>query len=70
VPQASPDASELKPWERAPVSGYYQLLNVFGTPTGEGAFVERGGLMPSAPRPHRWRLKDAAEDSWLRRVKS
>jgi hypothetical protein len=47
------------------VGGYYLLLDAFDRPTGERAFVERGGLMPSAPRPQRWRLKDAAEDSWM-----
>jgi hypothetical protein len=36
-----PEAPELKPWEVAPVSGYYLLLNVFGGPTWEKAFVER-----------------------------
>jgi hypothetical protein len=46
------EALELMPWDRATVSGYYLLLNVFSTPTGERVFVERGGLMPSTPRPH------------------
>ena len=38
------DAPELKPWEHAPVGGYYLLLDASGRPTGERAFVERGGL--------------------------
>lgn len=62
------EAPELKPWERAPVSGDYQLLNVFGTPTGEKAFVERGTLAPSAPVGHTWRLKEPSEDEWVRRA--
>ena len=62
------DAPELKPWDRAPVGGYYLLLNVFGRPTGERAYVERGGLMPSAPRSHRWRSEDAAGDNWMCRA--
>ena len=62
-------APALMPWDRAPVSGYYLLLNVFGTPTGERAFVERG-VMPFAPRPQRWQFKDVAENNWLRRAKS
>jgi hypothetical protein len=57
-----PNAQELKPWERAPTTGYYQLLNGFGRPTGESAFVHRGNLLPSAPRPLRWRLMDSAQD--------
>jgi hypothetical protein len=67
VPQES-DAPELKPWERAPVSGYYLLLNAFGRPTGERAFVRRGNLLPSAPRPLRWRLMGSAEDNRERRA--
>ena len=67
MPQQS-YAPELKPWERAPVSGYYQLLNGFGRPTGERAFVQRGNLLPSAPRPLRWRLMDPAEDHRGRRA--
>jgi hypothetical protein len=63
-----PDVPELKPWDRAPVGGYYLLLNVLGRPTGERAFVERGCLLPSAPRPHRWRLEDAADDNWMHRA--
>jgi hypothetical protein len=62
-----PNAQELKPWERAPTSGYYQLLNAFGRPTGERAFVQRGNFLPSAPRPLRWRLMDSAEHNWARR---
>ncbi len=63
-----PSVKELKPWERAPTSGYYQLLNPFGRPTGERAFVQRADLLPSAPRPLRWRLMDSAQDDWARRV--
>ena len=62
------EAPELSPWDRAPVGGYYLLLDAFGRPNGERAFIERGGLMPAAPRPQRWRLKDAAEDSWMHRT--
>jgi hypothetical protein len=48
------------------VGGYYLLLDAFGRPAGGRAFVERGGLKPSAPRPQRWRLKEAAEDTSMR----
>jgi hypothetical protein len=64
------DAPEFKPWERAPVSGYYQLLNGFGRATGERAFVQQGHLMPSAPRPLRWRLMVPAENDRERRTAS
>jgi hypothetical protein len=63
-----PEPLELRPWEHAPVSGYYLLLGAFGRPTGERAFVERGGLMPPAPRPQRWRLKEEAEADWMHRA--
>jgi hypothetical protein len=62
------DAPELNPWERAPAGGYYLLLNVFGRPTGEREFVERGKLVPTAPQSHRRRLEDAADDNWMRRA--
>jgi hypothetical protein len=50
------------------VGGYYLLLNVFGRPTGGRAFVERGGLVPTATQSHRWRLDDAADDNWMCRA--
>jgi hypothetical protein len=54
---------KLRPRERAPICGYYRLLNEFGSPTGERAFVEHGAHVPSAPRAHMWRLEDqTAED--------
>lgn len=42
--------SEHTPTDDAPTSGRYELLNVFGTPTGEG---ER---LPAAPLSYTWRL--------------
>ncbi len=60
------DAEEFRPWARAPASGYYQLLNGFGKPTGERAFVQRGDFLPSAPRPLRWRLLNSAGENCAR----
>ena len=54
---------ELKPRDRAPVSGWYELLNVFGTPTGEAVFVTQGYPVPAAPRRYVWRLKTATHDT-------
>jgi hypothetical protein len=50
------DAPECKPGEPAPQTGQYQLLNVFGTPTGERVHIEQGAPAPDALRGHVWRL--------------
>jgi hypothetical protein len=62
----NPEVPELKPWDRVPAIGYYQLLNASGTPTGERAFVQWRHFVPSAPQLYRWRLMDAAEDEGAR----
>jgi hypothetical protein len=50
------DAPECQPGEPAPQTGQYQLLNVFGTPTGERVHIEQGAPAPDALRGHVWRL--------------
>ena len=50
------DAPECKPGEPAPATGWYQLLNVVGTPTGVRILIEQGTPAPAAPRGHAWRL--------------
>jgi hypothetical protein len=50
------DAAHCQPGEPAPETGWYQLLNVFGTPTGERVFIEIGTPSPDAPRGHEWQL--------------
>jgi hypothetical protein len=37
---------ELTPTDAAPTSGRYELLNVFGTATGEAVCVREGGGYP------------------------
>jgi hypothetical protein len=59
-----PGVPAIRPFQPAPVSGYYQLLNVFGRPSGEETFLERGFLAPSAPIEHTWRLKPPTERDW------
>jgi hypothetical protein len=52
-----PRAPELAPNEPAPVRGWYKLLNLFGTPTGQEVFLAEGSPAPSAPRWHTWQLE-------------
>jgi hypothetical protein len=47
---------ELTPTDAAPTSGRYELLNVFGTATGEAVCVREGGRLPAAPLSYTWRL--------------
>lgn len=49
--------SECRPGEPAPISGLYQLLNVFGTVDGEEVFLEQGHSAPGAPNGFTWRVK-------------
>jgi hypothetical protein len=55
--------AEVRPGQPAPASGCYELLNVFGTPSGEETIVERGCPTPGAPRGYMWRLKGGALSS-------
>jgi hypothetical protein len=48
--------TEHDPNDDAPASGRYELLNVFGTPTGETAGAGKGERLPRAPVGYRWRL--------------
>ena len=41
---------------RAPVSGDYELLNVFGSRTGETVAIVEGEFLPAAPIGFSWRL--------------
>jgi hypothetical protein len=50
------DAPKCKPGELAQETGWYQLLNMFGTPTAVRIFIEHGTPAPAAPRGHMWRL--------------
>lgn len=51
-----PTSSEHDPNDAAPASGRYELLNVFGTATGEALRAIEGELLPAAPLGYKWRL--------------
>jgi hypothetical protein len=46
---------EHLPGERAPATGHYEELNVFGTPTGKTTHAQEGDRLPPAPFGFRWR---------------
>jgi len=46
---------DCQPGDRAPNSGGYQELNVFGSPTGRVVLVAEGDKLPRAPRGFTWR---------------
>ncbi len=47
---------EHKPGDTAPMTGAYEQLNVFGTPTGKTVHVREGEPLPAAPRGHSWKI--------------
>jgi hypothetical protein len=49
------ERQEHQPGTHAPVSGRYEELNVFGTPTGKIEHVREGEQLPHAPRGFSWR---------------
>jgi hypothetical protein len=46
---------EHQPGTRAPVTGHYEELNIFGTPTGRVEHVREGEHLPDGPRGFTWR---------------
>jgi hypothetical protein len=46
---------EYQPGGRAPSAGEYEELNVFGTPTGRVAVMEKDEELPYAARGFSWR---------------
>jgi hypothetical protein len=53
------ERSEHDPGELAvPVAGEYELLSVFGSPTGVRANVMHGHPFPAVPHGHRWALAE------------
>ena len=50
-----PERQEHQPGTHAPVTGPYEELNVFGTPTGKVEHVREGERLPHAPRGFSWR---------------
>ena len=60
---------EFAPGEAAPIAGIYELLNIFGSPTGLRAEVmDRGSPLPPAANGQTWRLIQSREgnESWRR----
>jgi hypothetical protein len=47
---------EHAPGEPAPSAGTYELLNVFGSPTGLRVYVMHEHPLPAAPKGHSWTL--------------
>lgn len=46
---------DYHPLSRAPHTGPFEELNIFGVPTGIVAFVTKGEPLPGAPRGFMWR---------------
>ena len=46
---------EHQPGTRAPETGHYEELNVFGSSTGRVEHVREGERLPLAPRGFTWR---------------
>jgi hypothetical protein len=53
--------TRIEPGAAAPVTGVYQELNVFGTPTGRQTIAQEGEQLPHAPIMFSWRLKSSAD---------
>ncbi len=49
--------AEHAPGTPATVTGTYQLLDIFGSPTDHRVHLARGEPLPDAPRGHTWRLE-------------
>jgi hypothetical protein len=49
------DGKEHEPGTHAPITGRYEELNVFGSPTGKVEHVQEGEQLPHAPRGFSWR---------------
>lgn len=53
--RAVADRQEYQPAARAPATGLYEELNIFGSPTGRVEHVQGGERLPQAPRGFSWR---------------
>jgi hypothetical protein len=56
-----PQRPEHAPGAAAPAAGTYELLNIFGEPTGIRVAVAHGHPMPHAPHGQTWRLAEESE---------
>jgi hypothetical protein len=50
-----PERQEHQPGTDASVTGLYEELNVFGSPTGKVEHAHEGEQLPHAPRGFSWR---------------
>ncbi|HLJ06328.1 MAG TPA: hypothetical protein VKT26_08650 [Acetobacteraceae bacterium] len=55
--------NEVRPGERAPATGSYEELNVFGVRTGKVLHIRTGEALPAAPRGFSWRLAQRSASS-------
>jgi hypothetical protein len=53
---AMPRPPEYDPTDQAPTAGKYELLNIFGTPTGETVTLGKYDQVPASAIRYRWRL--------------
>jgi hypothetical protein len=51
---------KVTPGDRTLMSGVYELLNAFGTPTATKLFIMQGSAAPAAPQGFMWRLIEPA----------
>lgn len=57
-------ADELKPGEKAPASGQYEIIGTRGGSTGEERTVVRGGTLPPTPKPGQsYRMADRTRNN-------
>jgi hypothetical protein len=49
------DRNEHQPGTHAPITGYFEELNIFGSPTGKVVHVQAGERLPHAPLRFSWR---------------
>jgi hypothetical protein len=49
------DRKEHQPGTHAPITGHFEELNVFGSPTGKVEYVQEGERLPPAPQGFSWR---------------
>ena len=54
------ERQEHQPGTHAPLTGHYEELNIFGTPTGKVEHVRKGERLPHAPRGFSWRQMEEA----------
>jgi hypothetical protein len=49
------ERNEHQPGTHAPITGHFEELNIFGSPTGKVEYVREGERLPHAPLGFSWR---------------